>query len=203
VATMRTSCRWLALLALGCLGLVGCGSRGEQTTSEDREALETLVKGGAGDNKQAIREFVEKKGLPGLKRLLETDSARARMLALAGLGMLKGDAEATQLLLKYVNGEDSQDAYWAIVALGYQGAPQTKEAIEKLFQGQDPKRRAGACIAIKEYGDQSLYPLLDAALSDEDFEVKRTAEKMKTLIARGQVVKDGKAVDSEEGVPEE
>ncbi len=200
---MRTPACLAALLALACLALVGCGGKGEKTSPDDREALDTLMRGGAGDNKRAIQEFVEKKGLPGLKRLLENDSARARMLALSGLGMLKGNAEATQLLLKSVNGEDTEDAYWAIIALGYQRAPQAKEAIEKAFQGQDARRRAGACIAIKEYGDQSLYPLLDAALGDEDFEVKRTAEKMKIFIARGQVVKDGKAVDHEEALPEE
>jgi len=200
MATMRTTTGLIALLTLGCVGLVGCG--GGEKGPPDVKRAHAVLNAGAGDDKQAIKKFVEEEGLPGLKRQLESDSSEVRMLALTGIGMLKGNAEATQVLLKYVNGEDSQDAYWALMALGYQGAPEAKEAIEKAFQGKDAHRRAGACLAIKEYGDTSLYPLLDAAMSDEDFEVKRTAEKMKVLIARGQVVQDGKAVETGEGLPE-
>ncbi|HUT32519.1 MAG TPA: HEAT repeat domain-containing protein [Planctomycetota bacterium] len=185
-------------LALACL-VLGCG---KEEAPEDVRRVEAVLRTGAGDNKRAIREFVKEEGLTGLERLLASDSANVRMLALSGLGYLEGDAKATQLLLKFVHGEDSQDAYWAIIALGYQGAPEVKEAIQKVLQSQDPHRRAGACIAIKECGDESLYPLLDVALRDEDPGVRLTAEKMKLFIAEGQAVTDDRPVEPGNPAPD-
>ena len=190
-----------ACIVAACLVVAGCGK--DETPPEVKRAEAALRAGTAGDNKRAIMDFVEQEGLPGLKRLLGAESASVRMFALTGLGTLKGNAEATQLLIGVANGEDSSDAYWAIAALGYQGAKEAKELIQKAMEGQDARRRAGACIAIKEYGDESLYPLLDAALNDEDPEVRRTADKMKLLVTQGQVVKDGKAVDSGEADPQQ
>ncbi len=175
----------LPALALACLLASGCGETKSKSLSDRARKIARTT---AGTNKQDIEEFVKEVGLPGLKRLLENDSAEGRMVAITGLGMLKGEREATELLIKFASGDDPDDAYWAIIALGHQGAPEAKEQIEKLMKSGVPRVRVGACLAIKEYGDESLYPLLDAAENDEDPMVQRAAQKAKLLIKEGQAV---------------
>jgi HEAT repeat protein len=176
-------------LSLASLLAAGCG--GEKKPKNVQRA-ESVMLTGAGDDKQALKKYVEEEGVAGLKRILdESDSSRARMVAISGLGMLKKDPEATKVLIGLVEGEDSEEAHWAIIALGYQGAPEARDLIAKLMQSNDPRRRAGACLAIKEYGDESLYSLLDNALNDSDPGVKRSAEKAKLLIREGQLVREG------------
>ncbi|MBM4035870.1 MAG: HEAT repeat domain-containing protein [Planctomycetes bacterium] len=174
---------------LACLLAAGCG--GEKKPKNVQRA-ESVALEGAGGNKVGLKELVEEEGLAGLKRILaESDSSRARMVAITGLGMLKKDAEATELLVGLAEGEDSEEAHWAIVALADQGAPEARDLITKLLSSGDPRRREGACIAVKEYADQSLYPLLDKALNDPDGRVKAVAEQVKVLIRVGQLVREG------------
>lgn len=175
----------------------GCGSK---KAPKDVRRASAIAKLPAGDNNQTLRQFVQEAGLEGLKKILEQakdesddEFTRARMVAITGLGMLRGNAEATQILLDFVEGDDSEAAHWAIIALGYQKAPEAKDAITAMMKSDDPHRRAGACMAIKEYGDASLYPLLDAAAADDpDPKVRKVAEKARLLIQQGQVVTEGK-----------
>lgn len=190
----RSNLLILCMVTLSCVGFAyflasGCG---RQRVPKDVSRAERVAKMPAGDNNQAIREFVEAEGFPGLKRILdESDSSTARMVAITGLGMLKDNAEATQLLIQIVNGEDPEESYWAIIAIADQGAPEAKELITKAIESDDARRREGACTAIMKYGDESLYPLLNAALNDPDSGVKGAARRAKLFIREGQVVMPG------------
>ena len=110
------------------------------------------------------------------------------MFALTCLGMLKENQEATDLLIKFANGEDSEDSYWAVIALGAKGAPEAKAVIETLLKSEDPRRREGACEAIGQYGDTTLYPLLGAAARDDDPRVRHAAERTLQTLKEGKVV---------------
>jgi len=179
--------RWLRHgAALACLLALGC--TGSQEEKKDRN-VEAVLRVPAGDNRQAIRKFVKEEGLEGLKRLLKSDSTRAHIAAITGLGELKDSDEATKLLLERANGKDTEEAYWALIALAHKGAPQARELIRKFFQSEEPRLREAACIAIKEYGDEALYPLLNTAAHDTDRVVQRVAARMSRIIKDGQAVK--------------
>lgn len=184
--------RTSAAIALGILclapGCDGCGRRRAPRSVREAKRLASL---GTGDNKQKFGEFVKEQGFDGLKRIIERadeDHMAARLVAISGLGMLADDPKATQFLIQLCDGEDPELAHWAVIALAHQGAPEAKDAIARLIKSPDPERRAGACLAIKEYGDESLHPLLDAALDDPDSQVKLAAQMAKRLILEGQVV---------------
>jgi HEAT repeat protein len=170
-------------LSIVAVVLLGCGKDAEEKQS-DRVAKILLT----ANNREAVKEFAQKEGLPGIKRLFETDSSQNRMFGITCLGLLKDNQEATDLLIKFANGEDSEDSYWAVIALGVKGAPEAKAQIEKLLKGEDSRRRQGACVAIAEYGDTTLYPLLGAAARDDDPRVRRTAERALQTIREGKVV---------------
>ena len=172
-------------LSIVAVVLLGCGKDAKE---KDPGRVAKILNTGPGDRRQSINKFVQEEGLPGIKRLLETDSSQNRMFALTCLGLLKDNAEATELLLKFADGEDSEDAYWAIIALGAKGAPEAKDLIEKLLKSEDPRRREGACEAIGQYGDTSLYPLLVAAARDDDPRVRRAAERTLLTLREGKVV---------------
>ncbi|HPD17081.1 MAG TPA: HEAT repeat domain-containing protein [Planctomycetota bacterium] len=182
--------RGISLLCMAaCVLGVGCG---EKERPPDDPGVEAVLRSGAGDNRQTIQAFVKERGLEGLKKLLEKDSIRARIVGITGLGMLRGNREATELLLKHANGQDTEEAYWAIIALAYQGAPEAKDLIQKFMQSEEARLREGACVAIQEYRDETLYPLLDAALSDPNPAVQGVAQMMKQIIRDGQAVKHPK-----------
>lgn len=180
---MRTLC--VTCLSILAALLVGCG---KDSQPEESRRAEKVLWAGAGDNKQSFIKFVKEEGLPGIKGLLKSDSSQDRMFAITCLGLLKDNAEATELLLKSANGEDSEDAYWAIIALGAKGAPEAKDLIEKFLKSDDPRRREGACEAIGQYADTSLYPLLAAAARDDDPRVRRAATRTLQTIREGKVV---------------
>jgi len=183
---MMTRCGLAISLVVACLIAPGCGEN--KTKQRDNRARKIAWTQAGENNRDRIAEFAKQEGLPGLKELLASDSSMARMVAITGLGMLKGDREATELLIKLASGEEPEDAHWAIIALANQGAPEAKELIQKLIRAENPRVRIGACLAIKEYGDASLHPLLDTAAQDSDPSVQRAAEKAKLLIREGQVV---------------
>lgn len=159
------------------LAIGGCGGK----TEEDR-AGDILVSGGGA--RERVSELAQK-GVPHLQKLLESTSARTRLVAISALGELKGDKEATKLLLGLTESNEPSDAYYALIALAHQGAPEAKAVIEKFFEHSDPYLRQGACCAIKEYGDKALYPLLDQAMDDPDEKVRQTAEAIKARIETG------------------
>lgn len=182
---MRTLC--LLLAAILALALAGCGSKREKQSRADKEVQE-LLSITMNENKPRLKAFAEKKGVAGLKELLKEDSARVRMVALTCLGLLKGNAEATATLVAAADGADSEDAYWAVVGLAAQGAPEAKEVIEKMIRSEDPRRRQGACVAIYEYGDSSLYPLLEATCDDPEPSVQAVARQLRNMLGKPRVV---------------
>jgi len=150
--------------------IVGCGGK-----SEEERAGDILVsEGGA---KERVSELAQK-GLPHLKKLLESTSSRTRLVAISALGELKGNQEATNILVGITKGKEPTDTYFAAIALAHQGASEAKTVIETLFKHNDPYLRQGACCAIGEYGDKALYPLLDEALDDPDPSVRTAAENI-------------------------
>ena len=158
-------------------------SVGRGKTAED-EAADVLRQNTAGSKGVAV-EFAKKQGVEGLKPLLKSESANVRTAAIIALGTLKGDKEATKVLIELARGKDVEDAHNAIIAIASQGAPETREVITKAFESPDVRRREAACMAVYEYRDESLYPLLDAALDDEDEFIQVVASRIKGLIRYG------------------
>jgi HEAT repeat protein len=158
-------------------------SAGNVRTAED-EAADVLRQNTAGSKRVAV-EFAKKQGVEGLKPLLKSESANVRTATIIALGTLKGDKEATRVLIELANGKDVEDAHNAIIAIASQGAPEAREVITKAFESPDVRRREAACMAVYEYGDESLHPLLDAALDDEDDFIKLVASRVKELIRYG------------------
>jgi len=178
--TLRTrAAYWLPGLAVLLTG--GCGSREDAAEGD----LSKIAKATLG--KEEIEKLAQEKGVPGLRPLLKSEKSENRMLAILALGNLKGNEEATQLLVELAKGPDPEHAQFAILALGIQGGPQPKQVIEEIItKSDDPHRRAAACRAIYEmvvrHNDKSLAPLLDTALSDEDPKVRSAAKAMKRNI---------------------
>ena len=167
----------MALLA--CLGLAGCGCS-EKTASKD--ALEIMIQGGGGGDPAKIEKVAKEKGVAYLKPLLKSEKSYERVFAIAGLGCLKGDREATQALLEVINAKSAHEAGIALCSLARQNAPETKELIERFLRYKNGNLRMAALHAIREYGDKSLYPLLDKALSDKEPAVRSTAKTVKKLL---------------------
>jgi HEAT repeat protein len=157
-------------LALASVLVCGCGK------SEEESAEDIILKRGA--SKSEVEKLAAK-GVPHLKKLLDSDSQLTRMTAIDALGYLKDDPEATQLLLEQTRSQTPNDQYSALVALAHQGAPQTKELILQFFKDENPYLREAACVAVGVYGDKSLYPLLDRAMRDENLTVQTVAGGIK------------------------
>jgi HEAT repeat protein len=162
----------LAVLAAGC----GCGK-----TEEEKVGEILLHKGGY---KAEVYELA-KKGLPYLKKRLESKSSMARMAAIQAIGLLKDNKEATQILIELTKSDDFNDPWAAIMALGVQGSPEAKELIKQAMASENPRLREGACAAIYEYGDRELYPLLDKAANDRNLAVQKAAGIVKNRLKQG------------------
>ena len=157
--------------ALACLLLPACTG-----SSPEEEAGKIITqKGGSKSEITAL----SKKGLPHLKKVLESKSSVARMAAISALGELKGDAEATKLLIEITKKQDYNEPYYAVIALGHQGAPEAKDVIVGAYKSPNARLRAAACAATAELGDKSLYPYLNRALYDKDTQVRETARMVK------------------------
>lgn len=148
-----------ATVALILAFVGGCGCR----KSPEEKAEDILMK--EHSSKEAIGELA-KRGTPRLAKLLESKSSRTRMPAITALGEIKGDPEATKLLVKATESEDDSDVYFALIALANQGAAEAKALIERFITHENPYFREAACHAIGVYGDKDLYPLLDKAMRD-------------------------------------
>ncbi len=157
-------------LAAACVAGCGCG----QSSEENAEDI-LVVHGGS---KEMVSELA-KKGVPHLRKLLASKSSRTRMTAISALGEIKGDAEATELLIQCSQSETDTDVYFALIALANQGASETKELAETFFKHKNPYFRESACVAIGIYGDKALYPLLDKATHDPVISVQNTAFMVK------------------------
>jgi len=169
-----------AALCMASLGIAlwGCGKK-----EANAEAKKVNFAGISGE-KERIRQWATEKGVPGLEAILkdEASSSADHIAAISGLGTLKDNKDATAALVRLARGADLEDAYWAIIALGVQGAPETGELLREFSKSPDARRREAACLGIYEYGDETLYPLIDEALRDDDRAVKAAAELSKRRI---------------------
>ena len=163
----------IVVLAGGC----GCGK------SPEEEASDILMdKGGA---KAEVVELA-KKGLPHLKELLKSTSSTTRLAAIQAIGLLKNNQEATQILIDLTTSDDYNEPWAAVLALGVQGSPEAKEIIKQAMASPNARLREGACVAIYEYGDKELYPLLDKALRDKEMAVRNAAAIARERLSAGQ-----------------
>ena len=178
---MRHSLASLALatvLAAAPL-LTGCGKddpkghKIDMTSGTQRSAIENLAK----------------KGTAHLKDMLKSTHQQVRMDATSALGFVRDDPEATKLLIKLIEGDSEDDAVNAIIAIGVQGVPEAKELLQKHIKDPRWKVRGGAVFGIAEYGDSTLYPLLDeVAVDDPDPRIRKVAARVRQQIETGRNV---------------
>lgn len=161
-----------ASIAIALAGLLALGCGGNEEDELKQRAADTPVQ------KVALKELAKKETAE-IAPYLQSKNRRVRLTGINALGYKKGDEEATRLLMEVANGEDQQDAMFAIPALARQRAPGIQDIIKKFIESPDAKRRAGAYKAIGELGDKSLYPLLDQAADDPDPRVRKAAEGTK------------------------
>jgi HEAT repeat protein len=160
--------RVLAVVALA-LVTTGCGGK-----SEEEHVSDLILEKGA--RKPAVIAYAKEKGVEGLAPHVKSENARVRMVVISALGTFKNDEKATEILLDVLkNSQDTNDIYYAIIALAEQGAPQAKEIIEKHFKGDSPRLREAAVLGIGLLGDKSLYPLVIQAMQNPDLKVQHIA----------------------------
>ena len=154
----------LLLLAALAVGLWACESA--QRTVQKR--IDEILRTSLGNRKQRVAEVAKESGVEGIKPIAldPEESMRRRMIAIQALGTLRGNKEATRVLIELANGQDAEIAHWAIIALGTQRSAEAAELIRKFIKHPNPHLRAAACFAIYEYGDKALHPLLEEAASD-------------------------------------
>jgi HEAT repeat protein len=170
----------------GALALFLCGGCGGGGGSATERAFQKVFADEAGQ--KAAIENLAKKGVEFVKPALKSKIANVRIGALEALALIKeGDEgrEATKLLIEATKGADINDVGFAIISLGRQRAPEAKDLIVGFFNGPNPRLRLAACMAIGEYGDRSLYPLLDKAAYDENENVRQAASRVKQRFGIG------------------
>lgn len=160
---------FLMVIVAGC----GCGKSSE-------EQAEDVLRDQMG-YKDGVRKIAAK-GFGHVKGLLESKSQMTRMTAIQALGLLKDNKEATDLLVELMKKNDYNESWAAILALGVQGSPEAKGIIKQAFESPNERFREAACAAIYEYGDATLYPLLDKAMDDPDLTVQSAARDAKIRI---------------------
>ena len=160
--------RWIgSALGAAALLLASCG--GEDPQKKIEQDFRS-----SGVQVEKIAELAAK-GVGAIKPLLKDDRRPVRLAAINALGSIKGDAEATRLLVELASGSDVEDAYFAMIALARQRAAEAKALVEKAFQSSQSRVREAACIAVAHLGDPALYPLVEKAATDPDPSVASAA----------------------------
>ena len=95
-------------------------------------------------------------------------------------------AEDVNLILPYLNSNNSADTFGALVGLlkygGESGISISREKLEKLASHSSEKNRALAAQAIKKFGSSGYEDVLEKLLDDEETSVRREA-----LLAAGKI----------------
>jgi HEAT repeat protein len=142
----------------------------------------------AGTQKSALEQLAAK-GTAHLRELLKSEHPRVRMDAAQALSYIRDDPEATKLLIEVIEGDSEDDTATALMALGAQGKPEAKAILQKYITDPRAKVRGGACIGIAEYGDSTLYPLLDeVAADDPDPTIRKVAAVNRQQLEEGRYV---------------
>jgi HEAT repeat protein len=193
---MKLSRRGAFLLFAGLAAVLAAGAaivyphlRGESERDLKRWLLSHQV------SERAQIRILAERGVPYLRKLLKSEERIIRDSAILALGERKGDQEAVKLLVELCDADDADDAYWAIISLARQGVAEAKGLIQRLAQSGEARVREAAAIAIRQLGDESLYPLLDKLTEDKHPVVKRAAQAMRRYI-QGSAPKQGGTPDS-------
>ncbi|MFP4056643.1 MAG: HEAT repeat domain-containing protein [Candidatus Brocadiia bacterium] len=161
--------RWPLCAALAALALCGCGEEEPEYIEEVPLSPPPIIK----DYKELAKRPISE-----LRAMLESDRVQVRRMVAVALGLKTDETdEVKATLLELTEDVNAEVASDALVAMAMQGFPETKELIRQFAESDDPERRIGACMAIGEYGDSTLYPLLrNMASSDPSGKVRRRAE---------------------------
>ncbi len=176
---MRNRFTSIALVAaLGVL-LTGCG----------REKTKDFgIEENRGTQRSALEKLAER-GSEELIKLSKEPNAKVRMDATYALGYIKDDPAATQRLIEMIEGEDSDDTINALMTLGLQGPDEAKEIFKKHIKSSIVDIRIATCIGIAEYGDSTLYPLIEEiATNDEEKMARSIASTTLMQIENGRYV---------------
>jgi HEAT repeat protein len=169
----------LAALLAAVPFLTGCGGDTPKDVGIDVTA---------GTQKTELEKLAAK-GIEHLKGLLKSEHVRVRMDAAQALSFIRDDPEATKLLIEMIEGDSEDDTATALMALGAQGPPEAKAILQKYIKDPRAKVRGGACIGIAEYGDSTLFPLLDeVAADDPDPTIRRVAAVNRQQLETGRYV---------------
>lgn len=169
----------LAALLAAVPFLTGCG--GDTPKSHGMDVT-------AGTQKTELEKLAAK-GTAHLRELLKSESVRVRMDAAQALSFIRDDPEATKLLVELIEGDSEDDTAVALMAIGAQGPPEAKALLQKYIKDPRAKVRGGACIGIAEFGDSTLFPLLDeVAADDPDPTIRKVAAVNRQQLEEGRYV---------------
>jgi hypothetical protein len=158
----------LASLAFATVVIAAPSFTGCSTGHDERPPL-------PGPPKSELEQLAAK-GIAHLRELLRSTSPRSRAAAVQALGFIRDDPEATKLLVELIEGDSEDETTLALMALGAQGSPEAKSLLRKYIKDPRARVRGGACVGIAEYGDSTLYPLLDkVAADDPDPHIRKVA----------------------------
>lgn len=111
------------------------------------------------------------------QRIPKEDLPQTRSAAVQAFSAL--NADDVNLMLPYLNSENSADTFGAIVGLlkygGEQGITISREKLEKLAGHNLAKNRLVAAQALKKFGSTGFEDVLEKFLDDEDATVKKEA----------------------------
>lgn len=118
------------------------------------------------------------------KRIQTEEMPQTRSAAVQAFSAL--NADDVNLIMPYLNSNNSADTFGAIVGLlkygGEQGITISREKLEKLASHSLAKNRLVAAQALKKFGSVGFEDVLEKFLDDEDSVVKKEA-----LIASGKI----------------
>ncbi|NQT85656.1 HEAT repeat domain-containing protein [bacterium] len=169
----------IALVAMLGPLLVGCG---------EKKTKDYGVPENRGTQKAGLKELA-KRGTEELVKLTKVPNPKVRMDAASALGYKKNDPAATKALLDMIETGEENDRIVALMALGLQGPDEAKAILQKYIKDENAKLRTACCIGIAEYGDSTLYPLIDeVAANDPDADARRIAAAVRLQIENGRYV---------------
>lgn len=159
--------------------LVGCG---------EKKTKDYGIEENSGTQKSALEKLAAR-GPKELLKLVKSSNSKVRMDATYALGYIKDDPEATKALIQMIETAPDFDAANALMALGLQGPDEAKAIFQKYVKDERAEIRIGCTYGIAEYGDSTLYPLLDElATNDPDELVRKIAATNRMQLEDGRYV---------------
>jgi len=127
-----------------------------------------------GTQKSALEKLAVR-GTAELKEIILKGTPKARKDATQALGYIRDDPEATKLILELIESPpDKETRLDAIMTLGLQGPDVAKEIFQRCIKDADVDVRVATCMGIAEYGDSTLYPLVEEIAGNDPEQMART-----------------------------